>query len=61
MSITSIFGPLLMNVAIFPYFTSSEAPVYFPGSAMLLGALFCLIASIIARSALKKSAQPVAA
>lgn len=54
MSLTSIFGPLLMNVVLFPYFTSAAAPVYFPGSAMLLGAIFCLISSLIARSALKR-------
>lgn len=58
MSLTSIFGPLLMNVVLFPYFTSADAPIYFPGSAMLLGALFCLIAAIIARATLKK--QPTA-
>ncbi|HEX8060904.1 MAG TPA: tetracycline resistance MFS efflux pump, partial [Cyclobacteriaceae bacterium] len=61
MSLTSIFGPLLMNVVMFPYFTSKEAPIYFPGSAMLLGAVFCLVASIIARAALKKSALPATA
>jgi DHA1 family tetracycline resistance protein-like MFS transporter len=61
MSMTSIVGPLLMNVVMFPYFTSSEAPIYFPGSAMLLGAIFCLIASMIARTALKKNARPAAA
>jgi DHA1 family tetracycline resistance protein-like MFS transporter len=55
MSLTSIFGPLLMNVVLFPYFTSDAAPIYFPGAAMLLGALFCLIASIIARAALKRT------
>ena len=59
MSLTSIFGPLLMNVVLFPYFTSSDAPIYFPGSAMFLGAVFCLISSFIARAALK--AQPVTA
>jgi DHA1 family tetracycline resistance protein-like MFS transporter len=61
MSMTSIIGPLLMNVVMFPYFTSSNAPIYFPGSAMLLGAVFCVIASAIARSALKKAARPATA
>jgi DHA1 family tetracycline resistance protein-like MFS transporter len=59
MSMTSIVGPLLMNVVMFSYFTSDAAPIYFPGSAMLLGAIFCLIASLIARGALKRNA-PVA-
>jgi MFS transporter, DHA1 family, tetracycline resistance protein len=57
-SLTSIVGPILMNVVMFPYFTSSDAPIYFPGSAMLLGAVFCLIASLIARAALKGQPQP---
>jgi len=55
MSATSIFGPVLMNTVLFAYFTSTEAPVYFPGSAMFLGAVLCLVASLIARGALKQS------
>jgi DHA1 family tetracycline resistance protein-like MFS transporter len=55
MSVTTIFGPLLMNSVLFAYFTSSSAPVHFPGAAMLVGALFCLVATIIARKALKKA------
>lgn len=58
MSVTSIFGPILMNSMLFSYFTSSSAPVYFPGAAMLVGALFCLVATIIARKALKTSIIP---
>lgn len=42
MSITSVFGPLLMN-SIFAYFVSSEAPVYFPGAAMLLGGVMTVV------------------
>jgi len=39
MSLTSIISPLLMTQT-FGYFTSSQAPVYFPGAAFLLaGAL----------------------
>jgi DHA1 family tetracycline resistance protein-like MFS transporter len=41
LSICSVFGPLLMN-GIFAYFVSSAAPVYFPGSAMLLGGVMTL-------------------
>lgn len=55
MSITSIFGPLLMNSLLFSYFTSSMTPFYFPGAAMFVGALCCVVATIIARKALKKS------
>ncbi len=55
MSFTSIFGPLLMNIVLFPYFTQPGTPFYFPGAAMFVGAVFCLIASLIARTALKKN------
>ncbi|HCZ34741.1 MAG TPA: hypothetical protein DHV26_02305 [Cytophagales bacterium] len=53
MSITAIIGPLLMNY-IFSYFVSPEAPVYFPGSAMMLGALLTLISFVFIRLTLKK-------
>lgn len=53
MSAASIVGPLLMN-SLFAYFSGPNAPVYFPGAAMMLGAVLCLIASLIARSTLKK-------
>jgi DHA1 family tetracycline resistance protein-like MFS transporter len=57
MSITSIFGPLVMN-GLFAYFTTSEAPFYFPGAAMLLGAVLTLTASLLARRTLKANKQP---
>ncbi|MEI9918022.1 MAG: TCR/Tet family MFS transporter [Bacteroidota bacterium] len=60
MSLSTIVGPLLMNVFLFTWFTSKTAPVYFPGISMFVGAILCLIATLIAWSALKKPA-PVAA
>jgi MFS transporter, DHA1 family, tetracycline resistance protein len=60
MSLMSIFGPLIMNVLLFTYFTSDAAPIYFPGVAMFLGAVLCLIATIMARGVLKKFVAPVA-
>ena len=51
MSLTSIIGPLLMN-GLFSYFTGSNAPVYFPGAALLLGAVLTLISVVLARRAL---------
>ena len=54
MSLTSIFGPVVMN-NLFAYFTASDAPVYFPGAAMLLGAVLTLISAFLARSTLKKN------
>ena len=53
MSATSIIGPLLMT-NIFSYFTSSAAPVHFPGAAMMLGAILTLISTLLAYKALVK-------
>ena len=56
MSICSVFGPLLMN-SIFAYFVSEHAPVYFPGSAMLLGGVMTLVSCWMCHRTLK--AHPV--
>ncbi|MEO8314072.1 MAG: TCR/Tet family MFS transporter [Pseudomonadota bacterium] len=48
MSVTSIVGPLLMN-SIFAWFVRPEAPVYFPGAAMLLGAVLTIVSCVLAR------------
>jgi DHA1 family tetracycline resistance protein-like MFS transporter len=53
MSIAAIIGPLLMNNT-FAYFVSSETPHYFPGVAMLLGAVLTLISFVFIRLTLKK-------
>lgn len=53
MSLTTIIGPLIMN-NLFKYFTTSKAPIYFPGIPFLLGALFMLMSVIIAWSVLSK-------
>jgi DHA1 family tetracycline resistance protein-like MFS transporter len=57
MSLATIIGPVLMNTLLFTYFTSDETPVYFPGVSMALGAVFCVIATLIARGALKSQTQ----
>jgi len=54
MSATSIIGPPLMN-SLFQYFTSPKAPAYFPGAAMILGAVLTLVSTILARRSLKKN------
>ncbi len=54
MSLTSIFGPLIMN-SLFAFFISSEAPSYFPGAAMMLGAVLTLISALLARRTLKNN------
>ena len=61
MSATSIFGPPLMN-NLFAYFTKPGGEIYFPGAAMLLGAVLTLISVVLARRTLKanlKAAQPL--
>lgn len=44
MSLTTIFGPLIMNNT-FAYFTSSKAPFHMPGVHFLIGAI-CMLLSI---------------
>jgi DHA1 family tetracycline resistance protein-like MFS transporter len=58
MSICSVFGPLLMN-GIFAYFVSDGAPVYFPGSAMLLGGVMTLVSCWMCHRTLKAHPAPV--
>lgn len=57
MSFTSILGPPLMN-GLFAHFTRVGTTVYFPGAAMLLGAILTLISSILARRTLKQGVAP---
>ena len=52
MSATSIVGPPLMS-NIFHYFTSPEAPVYFPGAAFMLGCILTLFGLFFAARSLK--------
>ncbi|MBX9784833.1 MAG: TCR/Tet family MFS transporter [Chitinophagaceae bacterium] len=54
MSVTTIFGPLLMT-HVFSYFTGSKAPFYFAGSAFLAGAVFMITSVVIAYYALRKN------
>lgn len=56
MSLTSIFGPFIMN-GLFSYFTGPTAPYYYPGAALVLGAVLTMISAIFARRTLKKSMQ----
>ncbi len=51
-SLTSIISPPLMT-SIFAYWTSPKAPVYFPGSAFLLGAFFMGISLLFVYPVLK--------
>ena len=53
-SLTAIIGPVLMT-SLFYYFTKPGAPVYFPGAAMLAGAVFTMISAVMARRSLKRT------
>jgi DHA1 family tetracycline resistance protein-like MFS transporter len=41
--------------SIFSYFTKSHESMYFPGAAMLLGAVLTLFSAVLARMTLKKN------
>ncbi len=60
MSATTIAGPLMMTNT-FAYFTSKAAPIYFPGSSFLLGAILMIASAFIAYYSLhvKKAFQVV--
>ncbi len=46
-SITSIFGPMLMT-GLFSYFTSPKAPFHYSGISFLVGSVFILISAWVA-------------
>jgi DHA1 family tetracycline resistance protein-like MFS transporter len=46
MSLTSIISPLMMTQT-FGYFSSDQAPVYFPGAAFLLAAILTAVALLM--------------
>ena len=52
-SLTLIVGPLLMT-NLFAYFTSKDAPIYFPGAPFLAGAILTIVSLILALRALAK-------
>jgi MFS transporter, DHA1 family, tetracycline resistance protein len=52
-SLTSIFGPMLMT-GLFSYFTGPKAPFHFSGAAFALGAVFMLVSAVIAYYTLEK-------
>jgi DHA1 family tetracycline resistance protein-like MFS transporter len=52
-SLAAIIGPLLMG-GIFYWFSGAKAPVYFPGAAMVFGAMLTVISALLARNTLMK-------
>lgn len=59
MSLTTIFGPLLMN-NLFKFFTTEKAPVHFPGAAFLLGAIFMIGSALMAWLTLRSEKHVIA-
>src|SRR5688572_24281838 len=59
MSLTTIFGPLIMN-NLFKYFTTGKDHPHFPGAPFLLGAVFMVGSIIVAWTTLRKE-KPVLA
>jgi len=59
MSLTTILGPPLMN-NLFTFFTTDRAPVYFPGAAFLLGAVFMTGSALVAWITLKSEKHAIA-
>lgn len=53
MSLASIVGPFIMN-SLFSYFTGPATPFYFPGAALVVGAILTLIGAIFAHYTLRK-------
>ncbi len=53
-SLTAIIGPVLMT-QLFEFFTTPGRSIYFPGAAMITGAVLMLISAILARKSLKKT------
>lgn len=56
-SLTTIIGPPLMT-NLFAYFTSSAAPLYFPGAPFLMGAVLTLISLVLAIRSLSSYRLP---
>jgi DHA1 family tetracycline resistance protein-like MFS transporter len=59
MSLASIIGPPVMN-NLFAYFAIADTSFYFPGAAMMLGAVLTLASALLARRSLKKNPPQVA-
>lgn len=57
MSATAIIGPPLMT-NLFAFFTRKNTPVYFAGSAFLLGSILMLTSAFLAYHALHRKAPP---
>jgi len=57
MSVTMIFGPLLMT-NLFSYFSAKDAYIYFPGAPFLGGAILTIVSTVLAWKSLSKHDVP---
>lgn len=55
MSLTSIFGPLLMNSVLFAHFTAPTTAWYFPGAPMLAASILTVVGALLARRSLHRT------
>ena len=58
MGLTAIVAPLVMT-QIFRYFSSTSAPVYFPGASFLLAGCLMLLAVVVVFLTMKRTARAV--
>lgn len=56
MSLSSIFGPLLMT-SLFYYFTTKGAPFQFPGAPFIIGAILMLLSALLAVKSFKRNSN----
>jgi DHA1 family tetracycline resistance protein-like MFS transporter len=57
MSVTTIFGPLMMT-NLFSFFTHDQAPFYFPGAPFFAGGLFMAASAVVAFFVLRGEKKP---
>jgi DHA1 family tetracycline resistance protein-like MFS transporter len=55
-SLTQIFGPMIMN-NLFAFYTRKNGPIYFPGAPFLLAAIFMVLSAIFAARSFKREAN----
>ncbi|HEY9049368.1 MAG TPA: TCR/Tet family MFS transporter [Ohtaekwangia sp.] len=54
MSLTSIFGPVMMTSIFYHYSSKAAGAIYFPGAVMMAGSALTLVSAFLARLSLKK-------
>ena len=54
MSLSSIFGPLLMTWSFY-HFTRADAPFQFPGAPFVIGGVLMLLSALLAVRSFKRS------